>query len=187
MKDSATGYWIKNPNAGTTSTFRQNPEGGTGDIGGVNVYFNSLTQYSQGGVSKVNSAKGDAQGNGVGNTAGRMKGLAIDEKGYIWGTYDNGMKRCLAQLSVATFANPSGLESRGNSLFAASLNSGEFDDVGEEITLSGSFTVGALEMSNVDLANEFTQMITTQRGFQAKSRIITTSDSMLEELVNLKR
>ena len=66
--------------------------------------------------------------------------------------------------------------------------SGLFDGVGEDITASGGkFTVGALEMSNVDLASEFTNMITTQRGFQANSRIITTSDSMLEELVNLKR
>jgi flagellar hook protein FlgE len=123
----------------------------------------------------------------TGNTAGQMKGISIDQEGKIWGTYDNGMKKCLAQMAVATFANPSGLESIGSSLFQATLNSGDFDGVGEEISLSGSFTVGALEMSNVDLATEFTQMITTQRGFQANSRIITTSDSMLEELVNLKR
>ena len=90
-------------------------------------------------------------------------------------------------MAFATFANPSGLESVGDSLFAATLNSGEFDGVGEEVNQSGSLTVGALEMSKVDLANEFTQMITTQRGFQANSRIITTSDTMLEELVNLKR
>ena len=157
------------------------------EMGGVNVFFDTLTQYSQGGTSKISSVKGDADGLDAGNTAGKMKGIAIDQEGKVWGTYDNGMKKCLAQLAVATFANPSGLESVGNSLFAATLNSGEFDGVGEEISLSGSFTVGALEMSNVDLANEFTQMITTQRGFQANSRIITTSDSMLEELVNLKR
>ena len=116
-----------------------------------------------------------------------MNGLSIDDEGKIWGNYDNGLKRCLGQMAVATFANPSGLESVGNSMFKATLNSGEFDGVGEEVKLSGSFTVGALEMSNVDLANEFVNMITTQRGFQANSRIITTSDSMLEELVNLKR
>ena len=117
-----------------------------------------------------------------------MKGISTDQEGKIWGSYDNDMKLCLGQMAVATFANPSGLESVGTSLFAATLNSGEFDGVGQEISLDGgSFTVGALEMSNVDLANEFTQMITTQRGFQANSRIITTSDSMLEELVNLKR
>lgn len=72
-------------------------------------------------------------------------------------------------------------------LFAASLNSGLFNGVDEEILQTGSFTVGSLEMSNVDLANEFTTMIVTQHGFQANSRIITTSDSILEELVNLKR
>lgn len=160
------------------------------DSGGVNIFFNSLTQYSQGGTSKLSSVKGVESDSGyldTGNTAGKMKGISIDQEGKVWGSYDNGMKKCLAQMAVATFANPSGLESLGNSLFGATLNSGEFDGVGEEVSLSGSLTVGALEMSNVDLANEFTQMITTQRGFQANSRIITTSDSMLEELVNLKR
>jgi flagellar hook protein FlgE len=170
---------------GNATTFPQYDS--TTDAGGVNVFFNSLTQYSQGGTSKLSSVKGDADGLNAGNVAGKMTGISIDQEGKIWGSYDNGMKKCLAQLAVATFSNPSGLESVGNSLFAASLNSGEFDGVGEEISLSGSFTVGALEMSNVDLATEFTQMITTQRGFQANSRIITTSDSMLEELVNLKR
>ena len=159
-------------------------------LGGVQVYFNSLTQYSQGGVSKISSVKGREVENGYvdqGHTAGKMKGVSIDEDGIIWGSYDNGAKNCLGQIAFATFANPSGLESLGSSLFGATQNSGEFDGVGEEIGVSGSLTAGALEMSNVDLANEFTQMITTQRGFQANSRIITTSDSMLEELVNLKR
>ena len=106
----------------------------------------------------------------------------------VYANYTNGETKVLAQIAVASFSNPSGLEAAGDSLFRASLNSGEFDGVGQEVTSDGgSFTVGALEMSNVDLANEFTQMITTQRGFQANSRIITTSDTMLEELVNLKR
>lgn len=162
----------------------------TTGLGGVQVYFNSLTQYSQGGVSKISSVKGREVENGYvdqGHTAGKMKGVSIDEDGIIWGSYDNGAKNCLGQIAFATFANPSGLESLGSSLFGATQNSGEFDGVGEEIGVSGSLTAGALEMSNVDLANEFTQMITTQRGFQANPRIITTSDSMLEELVNLKR
>lgn len=160
----------------------------TSDTGGLNIFFDSLTQYSQGGTSKLSSAKGDKDNLNGGYRAGKMKGISVDQEGKVWGSYDNGMKKCLAQMAVATFANPSGLESVGTSLFAATLNSGDFDGVGQEISLDGgSFTVGALEMSNVDLANEFTQMITTQRGFQANSRIITTSDSMLEELVNLKR
>ena len=91
------------------------------------------------------------------------------------------------EIAVATFANPSGLEAAGNSLFASTLNSGDFDGIGQDITEVGSFSVGALEMSDVDLATEFTNMITTQRGFQANSRTITTSDTMLEELINLKR
>lgn len=171
--------------SGTNSTFPQ--YNAASDSGGVEIYFDNLTQYSQGGTSKLSYTKGDVNGYDAGNKAGKMIGITIDQEGKIYGTYDNGMKKCLAQMAVATFSNPSGLESMGNSLFAASLNSGEFDGIGEEISLSGSFTVGALEMSNVDLANEFTQMITTQRGFQANSRIITTSDTMLEELVNLKR
>lgn len=176
---------VNGTNAGADSTFLQN--NATNDTGGVNIYFDDLTQYSQGGTSKLSSNKGDPDGYYAGNKAGNMKGISISSDGKIYGNYDNGMKKCLAQIAVATFSNPSGLEAMGDSLFAASLNSGPFDGVGEEVTLSGSFTPGALEMSNVDLATEFTNMITTQRGFQANSRIITTSDTMLEELVNLKR
>ena len=89
---------------------------------------------------------------------------------------------------VTTFANATGLEAVGNSYFRKTQNSGEFDGIGKDITeTGGSLTTGALEMSNVDLSSEFTNMITTQRGFQANSRIITTSDTLLEELINLKR
>ena len=155
--------------------------------GGIIIDFSGLTQYSNGGVSNVTYKKGDNNGKGVGNVAGEMTGISIDSDGYVFGTYNNGSKKCLAQIAVATFANPSGLEAVGDSMFAQTQNSGTFDGVGQQVGLTGSFTVGALEMSNVDLAAEFTSMITTQRGFQANSRIITTSDSMLEELVNLKR
>ena len=155
--------------------------------GGIIIDFSGLTQYSNGGVSNVTYKKGDNNGKGVGNVAGEMSGISIDSDGYVFGTYNNGSKKCLAQIAVATFANPSGLEAVGDSMFAQTQNSGTFDGVGQQVGLTGSFTVGALEMSNVDLAAEFTSMITTQRGFQANSRIITTSDSMLEELVNLKR
>ena len=152
------------------------------ETGGVLIDVSALTQYSS--PSNLTYTKGDKEeAAGAGNIAGSMKGISIDEDGYIYGSYTNGSKKCLAQIAVATFNNPSGLEAVGNSLFAQSLNSGTFDGVGQQ----GSFTVGALEMSNVDLASEFTTMIITQRGFQANSRIITTTDSMLEELVNLKR
>lgn len=153
---------------------------------GIEVDFSKLSQYAEGSVSNTSYEKGIG-GKGTGNYAGNMIGISISDDGKIYGVYDNGESKCLAQIAVATFPNPSGLEAVGNSLFSPTLNSGEFDGVGTDISTVGDFTVGALEMSNVDLATEFTTMITTQRGFQANSRIITTSDTMLEELVNLKR
>lgn len=153
---------------------------------GLEIDFSTMSQYASGGVANTTYEKGIG-GEGTGNYAGNMIGISIDDKGMIYGVYDNGESKCLGQIAVATFPNPSGLEAKGSSLFATTLNSGDFDGVGTDISSVGDFTVGALEMSNVDLATEFTTMITTQRGFQANSRIITTSDSMLEELVNLKR
>ena len=119
---------------------------------------------------------------------GAMTGLSIEESGKIYGSYDNGTTKLLGQIAVATFANPSGLEAIGDSMFATTQNSGDFNGIGTSITdEGGSIATGVLEMSNVDLSAEFTNMITTQRGFQANSRIITTSDTLLEELINLKR
>ena len=117
-----------------------------------------------------------------------MSGVSISNNGMIYASYDNGQTKLLGQIAVANFANASGLSKEGDNLYSATLNSGEFDGIGEDVTAGGgSFSTGVLEMSNVDLAAEFTEMITTQRGYQANSRIITTSDSLLEELVNLKR
>ena len=118
-----------------------------------------------------------------------MSGVSIQNNGEIYATYDNGMTKLVGQIAVAKFANAAGLEKAGDNLYQATLNSGEFDGIGVDITAdgAGSMTTGALEMSNVDLSSEFTHMITTQRGFQANSRIITVSDTLLEELVNLKR
>ena len=117
-----------------------------------------------------------------------MIGLSVSENGEIYGTYDNGNKTLLGQIAVAQFANASGMEKVGENCYNTTLNSGDFDGIGVDImTSGGKMQSGQLEMSNVDLSSEFTEMITTQRGFQANSRIITTSDTMLEELVNLKR
>ncbi|MCR5836719.1 MAG: flagellar hook-basal body complex protein, partial [Lachnospiraceae bacterium] len=125
---------------------------------------------------------------GKGKMLGKMTGISVSQDGKIFGAYDNGNTELLGQISVASFANPSGLEKTGDNLYSTTLNSGEFDGIGQEITTDGGKMVtGALEMSNVDLATEFTEMITTQRGYQANSRIITTSDTLLEELINLKR
>ena len=154
----------------------------------IDVDFSLLTMYAQSGTTKIEPTKGDIDGYGTGRAAGNMKGVTVDNLGMIYGVYDNGTSRLLGQVVVATFANPSGLEAVGGSLFATTQNSGEFDGIGESIDASGGkFNTGVVEMSNVDLSVEFTNMITTQRGFQANSRIITTSDTLLEELINLKR
>ena len=155
----------------------------------ITIDFSSLTMYANSGSTSIESTRGNLEtGLGAGKASGEMSGVSIDTAGKIYGVYDNGDSKLLGQIAVASFANPSGLEAVGNNMFAETLNSGEFTGVGQDISASGgSMTTGVLEMSNVDLSAEFTEMITTQRGFQASSRIITTSDSLIEELVNLKR
>ena len=112
----------------------------------------------------------------------------IDTMGRINASYSNGDVKTIGQIAVTEFNNPGGLEKVGENLYAATLNSGEFDGIGKDISATkGKIQSGVLEMSNVDLAQEFTTMITTQRGYQANSRIITVSDTLLEELINLKR
>lgn len=164
-------------------------EGNPFSTTGVTIDFSSITKYSTSDKCKLESTKGDlATGKGAGLPVGDMTGISIDTSGKIYGTYSNGTNKLLGQIAVATFANPSGLEAVGDSMFAETKNSGDFDGIGQDPTTGGgSLTTGVLEMSNVDLSTEFTNMITTQRGFQANSRIITTSDTLLEELVNLKR
>ncbi len=127
-------------------------------------------------------------GKGAGKAVGKMTSVGISEAGEIVANYSNGDTKTIGQIAITTFANPAGLEKVGENLYAATLNSGLFDGIGQDITeTGGKMSSGYLEMSNVDLGNEFITMITTQRGFQANSRIITVSDTMLEELINLKR
>ena len=154
----------------------------------IDVDFSSITMFSSSGSSSLEATKGSIKGVGAGKQVGNMTGVNIDTSGKIYGKYDNGDSRLLGQVAVASFANPAGLESVGNSMYAVTQNSGDFDGVGQDPTKGGgSLTTGVVEMSNVDLAQQFTEMITTQRGYQANSRIITTSDTLLEELINLKR
>lgn len=122
-----------------------------------------------------------------GYTMGNLTSFSIGQDGTILGVYDNGETKNLARVALANFQNPSGLMQVGNSLFQVSNNSGDpmIGAPGDEGM--GGLIPSSLEMSNVDLSEEFTDMIVTQRGFQANSRIITTSDEMLQELVNLKR
>jgi flagellar hook protein FlgE len=122
-----------------------------------------------------------------GYTMGTLDDFNIDTTGTISGTFTNGVTVVLGQIALADFNNPSGLERRGDSIYAASANSGEavLGFAGEGS--ASSITSRALEMSNVDLAQEFTNMIIAQRGFQANSRVISNADEMLQEVVNLKR
>lgn len=160
-----------------------------GNFKNISVDFSQCLNYENGGKSTIGADAGATDGTtGKGRKLGAMTGISIDTSGRIYGTYDNGNTELLGQIAVAQFSNASGLEKVGESCYRTTLNSGEFDGIGVEISADGSsMTTGELEMSNVDLSTEFTSMITTQRGFQANSRVITTSDTLLEELVNLKR
>ncbi len=118
---------------------------------------------------------------------GYLEGLKIDDTGSITGVFSNGNNRLLAQVAIANFVNPGGLEKSGETNFVYSNNSGE-PDIGPAGSMGkGKILAGTLEMSNVDLSEQFVDMIVTQRGFQANSKTIQTSDQMLQELLTLKR
>ncbi|BAL82197.1 putative flagellar hook protein FlgE [Selenomonas ruminantium subsp. lactilytica TAM6421] len=147
----------------------------------VAINLAGLTQFS--GGNTISSTTD-------GNAAGTLKTVSIDSSGTIIATYTNGVKQTEAQIAIAQFTNASGLTKIGSSLYQASMNS--FPE-GKEPTphtasdLGVTITASALEMSNVDIANEFSDMIITQRGFQSNSKIITVSDEMLETMINMKR
>ncbi len=161
---------------------------GADNFSTITIDFANSTMFNNNGTSTVSATSGNVAGLGTGRRLGELSGISISKDGIITGSYDNGQSKVLGQIAVAAFANAAGLEKAGDNLYTSTPNSGEFDGIGIDITANGDYmTSGVLEMSNVDLANDFTTMITTQRGFQANSRIITVSDSLLEELTNLKR
>ena len=174
---------------GTESTLTLHFDTGTfPSFTDITIDFSKCSNLNNNGSSTVSPIRGDAKGNGAGRKVGEMSGIEIQKDGMIYANYDNGCSRLLGQIAVATFANASGLAKEGDNLYSATQNSGDFDGIGTDITTGGGYmNTGVLEMSNVDLSSEFTEMITTQRGFQANSRIITVSDTLLEELTNLKR
>ncbi|MBT6147109.1 MAG: flagellar hook-basal body complex protein, partial [Gemmatimonadetes bacterium] len=144
----------------------------TGRLGG-------LTQF----VAPSSMAVRDQDGRASGN----LVSVSIEENGHIRGLFDNGDSQVFARVALATFGNPAGLRSEGANLFAETISSGTVR-TGEATTeIQGTIRSGHIELSNVDLAAEFTSMIITQRGFQASARTITTSDELMNELVNLKR
>lgn len=175
-------------NLGLSALTVTTPDGQQSKFSDIEVDFTQTTMFNNGGTSTLTATNGDINGLGSGRKLGKMIGVSVQNNGMIYASYDNGQTKLLGQIAVAEFANASGLEKAGDNLYSDTLNSGEFDGIGVDITANGGYmNTGVLEMSNVDLSAEFTEMITTQRGFQANSRIITVSDTMLEELVNLKR
>jgi flagellar hook protein FlgE len=188
--------------AGTLATaLTITPKGNSGDVfrdytadpavTSIEVDCSSLHMYSsKSGQCSVETHRGStaSASDGAGRKLGVLTDVSIDTQGRMYGVYDNGVNKLLGQIAVANFVNPAGLEAVGNNLYQATTASGEFDGIGQTIADSSeTMTQGVLEMSNVDLSQEFTDMIVTQRGFQANSRIITVSDTLLEELINLKR
>ncbi|MBR3573541.1 MAG: flagellar hook-basal body complex protein [Lachnospiraceae bacterium] len=160
----------------------------TSNFADINLNWSGVSMFNNNGTSTVTATYGDKDGIGTGRKLGDMIGVSIQRDGRIYASYDNGMTKLLGQIATANFPNASGLEKHGDNLYQSTMNSGSFDGIGVDVTASGGYmSTGVLEMSNVDLSSEFTEMITTQRGFQANSRIITVSDTLLEELTNLKR
>jgi flagellar hook protein FlgE len=169
-------------NGGDAFTF--DPKNGAG-ITEVDLFagtvgmFDGVTGFS--GSETIAALSQDGYGMGI------LEKISIDPTGLIVGKFSNGVSRNLAQILLADFNNEGGLTKLGNSLYTTSANSGVgIEGVAGE-TVSATISSGALESANVDLAQEFTSMIIAQRGFQSNARVITTSDSMLDDLVNLKR
>lgn len=155
---------------------RQNFLLNLGDVGSV---VNSVTQFAEKSSTKAFRQNGYPMG--------YLENFKIDQSGQITGVYSNGTNRLLGQVAMASFTNPGGLEKAGESTYVISNNSGDPNISQSGVAGKGKMIAGALEMSNVDLAEQFTDMIITQRGFQANSKTITTSDQMLQELLTLKR
>lgn len=153
--------------------------GGTLTVGGVAVDMTTLTGYA--GLTTVEASTQN------GRAAGTLQSFTINADGTLLGSFSNGLKQPLGRVSLATFTNPSGMAKVGGSLYRTTVNSGDAQIGAAGTGGRGELTGGALEMSNVDLSAEFTSLIIAQRGFQANSRVITTSDELLQELVNLKR
>lgn len=153
--------------------------GGTLQAGPIAIDLSALTGYAELSTVTVSGQNG--------REAGTLQSYALSDDGSLVGTFSNGQTQVLARVALATFVNPEGLEKAGSSQYRPTVNSGEPAIGAPGVDGMGSLVSGALEMSNVDLSQEFTNLIVAQRGFQANARIITTSDEVLQELTNLKR
>jgi flagellar hook protein FlgE len=148
-------------------------------VAGVTLDVRKLTGYSGLSTAAISSQDG--------RKAGDLDSFTMSKDGTLVGLFSNGALQSVGRVSLATFVNPGGLEKAGSSMYRATFNSGAADIGTPGAPGFGSLISGALEMSNVDLSQEFTNLIVAQRGFQANARIITTSDEVLQELTNLKR
>ena len=180
--------WTVADKAKTTSTTLTSGTGtatgtftgaGTLTVGGIIIDLSELKGFS--GLTSVSGSADD------GNAAGTLNSYTLSADGTLVGLFSNGEQLAIGRIALANFVNPGGLEKAGGSAYRATFNSGD-PTIGTAGTVGlGSLSSGALEMSNVDLSQEFTNLIVAQRGFQANARIITTSDEVLQELTNLKR
>jgi flagellar hook protein FlgE len=169
-------YDVQNAAQEALGDVRQQFSLNLGTVGGL---VNSITQYAESSSTKAIMQDGYAMG--------YLENFKIDNSGVITGVYSNGTNRTLGQIAMASFANQGGLEKGGDNLFLSSNNSG-YANVGTSgIAGKGTIIAGTLEMSNVDLSEQFVDMIVTQRGFQANSRTIQTADQLLQEILTLKR
>jgi flagellar hook protein FlgE len=167
-----------------SSTLEFDPRNGAPD---VEMHLNVGGPRDFTGLTQFRSATTATAIGQDGYTMGRLRSISIGEDGIVSGSFTNGTNKNLAQIMIADFTNPGGLQKVKDSVYTVSSNSGEPIMGTAGSSSSSVIKPGALELSNVELAQEFTDMITTQRGYQANARVITVSDSMLEELVNLKR
>jgi flagellar hook protein FlgE len=149
------------------------------NLGNVGGFTNSITQYAEASSTKMVEQDG--------RTMGYLENFRIDSSGIITGVYSNGSTRSIAQVAMASFPNQGGLEKTGDNTFRVSNNSGIANIGPSGVAGKGKIVAGALEMSNVDMADQFVDMIVTQRGFQANSKTIQTADQLLQELLTLKR
>ena len=152
--------------------------GGAMIVGGITVDMSTVTGFAAMSTLTVGSQNG--------SEAGKLESFTLGGDGSLIGSFSNGAKQVLARVALARFTNPGGLEKAGSSTYVATANSGAAQLGAPGDAGLGTLTAGALEMSNVDLSQEFTNLIVAQRGFQANARIITTSDEVLQELTNLK-
>ena len=170
-----------NGGATTSLAFTDGKQTGAASLAlnGVTVDLSGVTGFAALNTTSITDQNGRA--------AGTLQGFSLAKDGTLMGQFSNGSTVALGRVALATFANPGGLEKEGNSGYRATANSGAATVGAPGSPGIGSLASGSLEMSNVDLSQEFTNLIVAQRGFQANARIITTSDEVLQELTNLKR